>query len=48
MPRINVYDVPENTYETFKKIAARQQRTVTRQILWMIQQAVAQYEADDE
>jgi hypothetical protein len=47
MAKINVYDVPEKTYETFKKLAAREQRSVTRQVLYMIEQAAAEFASQE-
>jgi hypothetical protein len=48
MARITVYDVPENTLETLKKLADRQHRTLTRQVLWMIETAAEEFEVAEK
>ena len=45
--RINVYDVPENIHETFKKVADKNHRSVTRQVLYMIEVAVAEFTVNE-
>jgi hypothetical protein len=48
MARITVYDVPEDVLGTFKQVAEQQHRTMTKQLLWMIESAVDEYETAEK
>jgi len=47
MARITVYDVPENTLETFKQVCKKQGRFMTRQLLFMIELANAEFKVTE-
>lgn len=44
MAKITVYDIPENTHATFKKVAEKAHRSLSGQVQYMIDMAVAEYE----
>ena len=48
MATITVKDIPDELYEAFKKKAAANHRSVNREMIYLIEQAVGQREIDVE